>query len=82
MLKERYRHDTSYLITGFLGAGKTAFLKELITLFRNKRLALIINEFGKESIGGVFFKDKGAALQKFPMARFFVPANLTSLSRF
>ena len=65
-----------YLITGFLGAGKTTFLKELITLFRNKRLALIINEFGKESIDGVFFKDKGAALSEISNGSIFCSCKL------
>jgi predicted transposase YbfD/YdcC len=41
-----------YLVTGFLGAGKTTFLKNFVTLFDNDRIALIINEFGKEGIDG------------------------------
>jgi G3E family GTPase len=46
-----------YFLTGFLGAGKTTLLKELIRLFPNKRLAIIVNEFGKESIDGILLKD-------------------------
>ncbi|MGN0493011.1 MAG: GTP-binding protein [Acutalibacteraceae bacterium] len=41
-----------YLLTGFLGAGKTTFLKQLIKRFGNKKIALIINEFGKQSVDG------------------------------
>lgn len=41
-----------YLITGFLGSGKTTFLKNFVSLFDNERIALIINEFGKEGIDG------------------------------
>ncbi len=40
------------LITGFLGAGKTTFLKRLIELWQDQRLALIVNEFGKVGIDG------------------------------
>jgi G3E family GTPase len=40
------------LITGFLGAGKTTFLNELIKYDQSKRLAIIENEFGEESIDG------------------------------
>ena len=32
-----------YLITGFLGAGKTTFLRNFIRLFAGKRVYLIIN---------------------------------------
>lgn len=40
------------LITGFLGAGKTTFLNELLSYLktRNKSVALLINEFGKTNI--------------------------------
>ena len=41
-----------YLITGFLGAGKTTFLKEFIRLFPREKLAIVINEFGKEDVDG------------------------------
>nr|MDD6336446.1 GTP-binding protein [bacterium] len=52
-----------YLITGFLGAGKTTFLKQFIPLFRGKNLRLIINEFGREDIDGALLADMGATLQ-------------------
>ena len=40
------------LITGFLGAGKTTFLNELLTYLneQNKSVALLINEFGRTNI--------------------------------
>ena len=41
-----------YLITGFLGAGKTTFLKNFIRLFEGKRMHIIVNEYGKEGIDG------------------------------
>ena len=41
-----------YLITGFLGAGKTTLLRALLPLFADKRVRLIINEFGKVGLDG------------------------------
>ena len=41
-----------YLVTGFLGAGKTTFLKNFIRSFENQRLHIIVNEYGKEGIDG------------------------------
>lgn len=46
-----------YLVTGFLGAGKTTFLKNLIQLFSHEKLALIINEFGKEGVDGTLLSE-------------------------
>ncbi|MCQ2771623.1 MAG: GTP-binding protein, partial [Clostridia bacterium] len=41
-----------YLVTGFLGAGKTTFLRHFIKEFQDKKVALVINEFGKVGIDG------------------------------
>lgn len=38
------------ILTGFLGAGKTTLLKRILTEYHGKRLAVIENEFGPESI--------------------------------
>lgn len=51
-----------YLITGFLGAGKTTFLREFVRQFAGKRLRLIINEFGKTGVDGTLLQDVNAAL--------------------
>lgn len=40
------------IITGFLGAGKTTFLNELLMADKKGKYAIIENEFGKESIDG------------------------------
>lgn len=53
-----------YLITGFLGAGKTTFLRNFITLFRNDKIRLIINEFGKEGIDGALLSDLNAVMRE------------------
>jgi G3E family GTPase len=42
-----------YLITGFLGAGKTTFLNRIIKRFpRDKKLTLLVNEFGEVGVDG------------------------------
>ena len=48
------------VISGFLGAGKTTFIKELINkVFVGEKLVLIENEFGEIGIDGGFLKDAG-----------------------
>ena len=42
-----------YLITGFLGSGKTTFLNRIITRFpKDKKLTILMNEFGEIGIDG------------------------------
>ena len=53
-----------YLITGFLGAGKTTFLKNFIRLFEGKRMHIIVNEYGKEGIDGQLLKELGTVLDE------------------
>jgi len=38
------------VLTGFLGAGKTTLLKRILTEYHGRRIAIIENEFGPESI--------------------------------
>ncbi|PHV69903.1 cobalamin biosynthesis protein CobW [Sporanaerobium hydrogeniformans] len=52
------------LITGFLGAGKTTFLKELIKVLADSKLHLIINEFGKEGVDGELLREVGTVLDE------------------
>lgn len=48
------------IISGFLGAGKTTFIKLLIEkVYAGERLVLIENEFGEIGIDGGFLKDAG-----------------------
>ncbi len=51
-----------YLVTGFLGAGKTTFLKHMIRQLSGLRLRVIVNEFGREGIDGVLLRETGAAV--------------------
>ncbi|MDM8539615.1 GTP-binding protein [Desulfococcaceae bacterium HSG9] len=42
-----------YLITGFLGSGKTTLLNRIVKIFpRDKKLTLLVNEFGEVGIDG------------------------------
>ena len=51
------------IISGFLGAGKTTFIKKLIEdVFPGERLVLIENEFGEIGIDGGFLKDAGVEI--------------------
>ena len=53
-----------YLITGFLGAGKTTFLKNFINELSDYRLHLIINEFGKEGVDWELLRELGTAMDE------------------
>ena len=53
-----------YLVTGFLGAGKTTFLKNFIGLFAGQRIQLIVNEFGQEGVDGALLSDLSAHLDE------------------
>lgn len=51
-----------YIVTGFLGAGKTTFMKKLIRLFSDRRLSVIVNEFGRENIDEQLLAEMHVAL--------------------
>ncbi len=53
------------IISGFLGAGKTTFIKQLIDqVFAGEKLVLIENEFGEIGIDGGFLKDAGVQINE------------------
>ncbi|CDZ52196.1 cobalamin biosynthesis protein CobW [Neorhizobium galegae] len=47
------------VVTGFLGAGKTTLIRNLIENLKGKRLAIIVNEFGDVGIDGDVLKSCG-----------------------
>ena len=48
------------IISGFLGAGKTTFIKKMLEeAFKGEQIVLIENEFGEVGIDGGFLKDTG-----------------------
>lgn len=53
------------IISGFLGAGKTTFIKELIEkVFAGEKLVLIENEFGEIGIDGGFLQEAGITINE------------------
>lgn len=52
------KKDTKlYVLTGFLGAGKTTVLLKLIQNLKNERIGIIQNEFGKLGIDGTILRN-------------------------
>ena len=47
------------IVTGFLGAGKTSLIQNLLRNARGRRIALIINEFGELGVDGELVKGCG-----------------------
>ncbi len=60
----KQRGKKLYLITGFLGSGKTTFMHNLIDAFKDEKIALIVNEFGKQGIDGLLLQEEGIALKE------------------
>ena len=52
------------IISGFLGAGKTTFIKKLLKeAFDGEQVVLIENEFGEIGIDGGFLKEAGIEIK-------------------
>ena len=49
------------VITGFLGAGKTTIIRNLLAQANGRRIALIVNEFGDVGVDGEILKSCGIA---------------------
>lgn len=53
-----------FLITGFLGSGKTTCINQLLNHKINDKLGIIVNEFGSEGIDGKFINSKSGLEMK------------------
>lgn len=53
-----------YVITGFLGSGKTTFLKNLLAEFSGQKVAVVVNEFGSIGVDGKLLRDLTAAVRE------------------
>jgi cobalamin biosynthesis protein CobW len=49
------------IVTGFLGAGKTTLIRNLIEKSRGRRIAILVNEFGETGFDGSLLADCGDA---------------------
>lgn len=47
------------LVAGFLGAGKTTFLKDLVRRLKGRRILFLVNEFAEEDIDAVLIGEAG-----------------------
>ena len=53
------------IISGFLGAGKTTFIKKMLEdVFQGEKIVLIENEFGEIGIDGGFLKEAGIEIKE------------------
>ena len=53
------------IISGFLGAGKTTFIKKMLEeAYKGEQIVLIENEFGEIGIDGGFLKDAGITINE------------------
>ncbi len=53
------------IISGFLGAGKTTFIKKMIEeVYQGEKVVLIENEFGEVGIDGGFLRDSGIEISE------------------
>ena len=51
-----------YLIGGFLGAGKTTFLRLLMEDMKTKRMGILVNEFGSIGVDGALIEREGVRM--------------------
>ncbi|MCL2362649.1 MAG: GTP-binding protein [Defluviitaleaceae bacterium] len=50
------------LLSGFLGAGKTTLMTNILTNFSNKKVGLIVNEFGETGVDGPLLAKTGVQM--------------------
>ncbi len=48
-----------YVVSGFLGSGKTTFLTKFIETFTDKKIGILVNELGTVSIDGILIEKNG-----------------------
>ena len=53
-----------YLITGFLGAGKTTFLRGILPGLSKEKVALIVNDFGREKVDAALLEGQGVEISE------------------
>ena len=51
-----------YMIGGFLGAGKTTFLRSMMEDMKTKRMGILVNEFGSIGVDGTLIERSGVKM--------------------
>ncbi|BDX02368.1 hypothetical protein MACH16_11160 [Marinomonas pontica] len=63
----RYQGIKVTLVTGFLGAGKTTLIRQILAQAPlNERWAVLVNEFGDIGLDSAFYADLGVAISDVP----------------
>ncbi len=65
------------LVTGFLGSGKTSFLKHTVAHYRDRRLVYLVNEFSPLDVDGALVADEEADVVAIPGGSIFCKCLVT-----
>ncbi len=65
------------LITGFLGSGKTTYLRRLIEQYRGRRLVFLVNEFSALDVDGPLLQSAGGDVVSLPGGSIFCACLVT-----
>jgi G3E family GTPase len=52
------------LITGFLGSGKTTFMKSLLDAYQDNKVGVIVNEFGDTNVDALTLEKEGIIIEE------------------
>jgi len=64
-------------VTGFLGSGKTTFLKHIVEQYRERRLVYLVNEFSPHDIDGAIVSQKNPNVVAIPGGSIFCKCLVT-----
>ncbi len=65
------------LVTGFLGSGKTTFLKHVVEQYRNRKLVYLVNEFSPHDIDGAIVSKANPSVVAIPGGSIFCKCLVT-----
>ncbi len=70
-----------YLLTGFLGSGKTSLMKQLLKIFPPRKVAIIVNEFGKAGVDGTVLANSGYVVTEIDNGSIFCACQLPAFEK-
>ncbi len=68
-----------YVVTGFLGAGKTTIIKTFLKQIKDRKVNLIVNEFGKESVDDILLERQAEYLESIHNGSIFCACKLEDM---